>query len=509
MEPVADALTKAGATTVEMVHWDATDVESHRKVIDDVFDRYGDIDLVYAPAGILGSQEAFEADPVFAAKAIEINFAGLVSACLVVADRLKRPGPRRDRPDVLGRRGACPQGQLRLRVVQGRPRRLRPGPRRLARRNRRPGHGRPAGIRAHQDDRGHERGAVLDHARQGRRPDRLGPRQGPRGRVGARHPASSRSASSASCRGGCGGRSPSADRRRAEPTGIRSADPQPGPTSVETTRGRDHMDVVVTGSSGLIGSRLVARRCGRDGHQVVRLVRSGGRGADTARWDPDAGTIDAAALDGADAVVHLAGESIASSRWTDAQKARIMGSRVKGTTLLADTLAGLSSPPTVFLSGSAVGYYGDTGDTADRRVRRPAGDDFPALVCQRWEACAQPAIDAGDPRRRSCAPAWCSMPTAARCQAQLLPFKLGLGGTCRVGPAVPVVDHARRPRPCDDHVPAHRGPDRAGQPDGARTRAPTQSSPRRSVPRCTARPRSSRCSGRGCSTAASWPTRCC
>jgi decaprenylphospho-beta-D-erythro-pentofuranosid-2-ulose 2-reductase len=92
MEPVAEALTKAGATTVEIVHWESTDFESHRKVIDDVFDRFGDIDLVYAPAGILGSQAAFEADPVFAAKAIEINFAGLVSSCLVVADRLKQQG---------------------------------------------------------------------------------------------------------------------------------------------------------------------------------------------------------------------------------------------------------------------------------------------------------------------------------------------------------------------------------------------------------------------------------
>ena len=92
MEPVAEALTKAGATTVEMVHWESTDFESHRKVIDDVFDRFGDIDLVYTPAGILGSQAAFEADPVFAAKAIEINFAGLVSSCLVVADRLKQQG---------------------------------------------------------------------------------------------------------------------------------------------------------------------------------------------------------------------------------------------------------------------------------------------------------------------------------------------------------------------------------------------------------------------------------
>jgi decaprenylphospho-beta-D-erythro-pentofuranosid-2-ulose 2-reductase len=92
MEPVAQAVRTAGAETVELVHWEATDVESHRKVIDDVFDQYGDIDLVYVPAGILGSQAAFEADPVFAAKAAEINYGGLLSSCLVVADRLKAQG---------------------------------------------------------------------------------------------------------------------------------------------------------------------------------------------------------------------------------------------------------------------------------------------------------------------------------------------------------------------------------------------------------------------------------
>jgi decaprenylphospho-beta-D-erythro-pentofuranosid-2-ulose 2-reductase len=92
MEPVAEAVRRAGADTVEIVHWEATDVDSHRKVIDDVFDRFGDIDLVYVPAGILGSQSAFEADPTFAARAVEINFGGLVSACLVAVDRLRAQG---------------------------------------------------------------------------------------------------------------------------------------------------------------------------------------------------------------------------------------------------------------------------------------------------------------------------------------------------------------------------------------------------------------------------------
>ncbi len=92
MESVAEDLRAAGATTVEIVMWDATDHASHAKVLGEVFDRFGDIDLVYAPVGILGSQEAFDADPAFAAKAVEINFAGLVSASLVVADRLTAQG---------------------------------------------------------------------------------------------------------------------------------------------------------------------------------------------------------------------------------------------------------------------------------------------------------------------------------------------------------------------------------------------------------------------------------
>ena len=105
MEPVAEAARAAGATTVEMVHWEATDVASPREGDRRRLRRFGDIDLVYAPAGILGSQEAFEADPTFAAKAFDINLTGLVSSCLVVAGPNATPGPRRNRGDVLGGRG--------------------------------------------------------------------------------------------------------------------------------------------------------------------------------------------------------------------------------------------------------------------------------------------------------------------------------------------------------------------------------------------------------------------
>ncbi len=92
MEPVAEAARAAGATTVEMIHWESTDVASHEKVLGEVFERFGDIDLVYAPAGILGSQEAFDADPTFAAKAFDINLTGLVSSCLVVANHFREQG---------------------------------------------------------------------------------------------------------------------------------------------------------------------------------------------------------------------------------------------------------------------------------------------------------------------------------------------------------------------------------------------------------------------------------
>lgn len=92
MASVADAVRAAGATTVEQVHWESADPTGHRKVIDDVFDRFGDIDLVFAPAGILGSQEAFDADPTFAAGAVAVNLGGLVSSCLLAAERMQAQG---------------------------------------------------------------------------------------------------------------------------------------------------------------------------------------------------------------------------------------------------------------------------------------------------------------------------------------------------------------------------------------------------------------------------------
>ena len=153
------------------------------------------------------------------------------------------------------------------------------------------------------------------------------------------------------------------------------------------------MDIAVTGASGLIGSALT-RSLTAQGHRVLRLVRKDGGGSDTLRWDPAAGTIDAAGLEGVDAVVHLAGEGIGEKRWSAEQKERIRTSRTEGTALVARTLAGLQSPPKVFLSGSAVGYYGDTGDRVVDETA-PAGNDFLASVCVDWEAAAAPAVEAG------------------------------------------------------------------------------------------------------------------
>ncbi len=152
------------------------------------------------------------------------------------------------------------------------------------------------------------------------------------------------------------------------------------------------MDVLVSGSTGLVGSALVPALT-NEGHRVVRLTRSGDGGDGIVTWDPSAGTIDAARLEGIDAVVHLAGENIVG-RWTSAKKARIRDSRVWGTRLLAETLAGLSAPPKVMVSTSATGYYGDRGNELLREESAP-GANFLAGVCQEWEAAAEPAREAG------------------------------------------------------------------------------------------------------------------
>jgi hypothetical protein len=151
------------------------------------------------------------------------------------------------------------------------------------------------------------------------------------------------------------------------------------------------MNVLISGATGLIGSALVPELEAK-GHTVTRLSRSRS-GANTIRWDPSAGTIDGD-LEGTDAVVHLAGESIAQGRWNPDKKRRILDSRVQGTRLLAEKISALATPPKVMVSMSAVGYYGDRGDEVLTEESAP-GADFLTRVCREWEAAAEPARRAG------------------------------------------------------------------------------------------------------------------
>jgi uncharacterized protein (TIGR01777 family) len=151
------------------------------------------------------------------------------------------------------------------------------------------------------------------------------------------------------------------------------------------------MDVLVSGGTGFIGEALIPELEAR-GHRVKRLTRMPRSGEDI-RWDPDAGTIEGD-LAGTDAVIHLAGESIAEGRWTTEKKRRILESRRKGTGLLAEKIAGLPEPPSVMVSASATGYYGDRGNELLTEESEP-GTLFLSRVCQEWEAAAEPAREAG------------------------------------------------------------------------------------------------------------------
>ena len=153
------------------------------------------------------------------------------------------------------------------------------------------------------------------------------------------------------------------------------------------------MKIVITGSSGLIGSALVpALR--DDGHTVLRLVRRPPAGAGELRWDPPTRTLDPAALAGVDAVVNLAGVGIGDRRWTAARKRAVLASRVDATETVAAAVAAVDPRPRALLSASAIGWYGDTGDTTVDESA-PAGHDFLADLCRRWEAATRTAAEAG------------------------------------------------------------------------------------------------------------------
>jgi uncharacterized protein len=184
--------------------------------------------------------------------------------------------------------------------------------------------------------------------------------------------------------------------------------------------------IVLSGSHGFIGTTLAPALAAR-GHQIVRLVRAREASSpEEIAWDPASGWIDAPALEGVDAVIHLAGESIAAGRWTAAKKARIRASRVAGTRLLVDSLARLGRKPRDLICASATGYYGHRGNEILVEDSAP-GTGFLAGVCREWEAAATPARDAGI-RVAHLRTAPVLSPTGGAL-ARLLPiFRLGLGG---------------------------------------------------------------------------------
>lgn len=190
----------------------------------------------------------------------------------------------------------------------------------------------------------------------------------------------------------------------------------------------ERQKVAVTGASGLVGRELVPT-LRRSGFDILRLVRRAPGAADEVRWDPVAGVIDTQRLEGITGAVHLAGDNVASGRWTDAKKVKIRESRIRGTALLAGALAELSPKPRVLVSASAIGYYGARGDEplAESATQ---GAGFLASVCGEWEAAAAVAREAGirvvHPRIGIVL-----APRGGALAKMKVPFLLGVGG--RIG----------------------------------------------------------------------------
>jgi uncharacterized protein (TIGR01777 family) len=188
------------------------------------------------------------------------------------------------------------------------------------------------------------------------------------------------------------------------------------------------MRILVSGSHGLVG-KAVVKSLANDGHEVVRLVRKNPSGPQEIEWHPNQGRLDAAHLENIEVVVHLAGESIASGRWTDEKKHAISESRVKGTALLSEALARLERPPSVFLSASAIGYYGDRDDELLTEESRH-GNDFLANVCVAWENATRSAEETGIRTVHTRFGIILDKQEGALAK-MLTPFRMGIGG--RIG----------------------------------------------------------------------------
>ena len=184
------------------------------------------------------------------------------------------------------------------------------------------------------------------------------------------------------------------------------------------------MRVAITGSTGLIGSALKPHLESL-GHDVIRVVRTSPSDTDIS-WSPAESRIDAHALDGVDAVVHLAGAGIADQRWTDDYKRELLESRTKGTTLISEAIVSAENGPTVFLSGSAIGIYGSRGDE-ELSETSAAGDGFLADICVQWEA-ATSAAEAAGVRVAHLRTGIVLSAEGGALKKQLPLFKFGLGG---------------------------------------------------------------------------------
>jgi hypothetical protein len=190
------------------------------------------------------------------------------------------------------------------------------------------------------------------------------------------------------------------------------------------------MNILVTGSSGLVGSALVFQLSSK-GHSVKTLVRRAPKHPSEIRWNPPQSGPTPEQLQGIDAVIHLAGESIADGRWTEAKKTAIKDSRMLGTKILSDAVSRMPAPPKVMISASAIGYYGDRG-TETLKEDSPAGRGFLPEVCQAWEAATAPAIQK-KVRVVQLRFGFILSPVGGALAKMLLPFKLGLGGVLGSG----------------------------------------------------------------------------